>query len=153
MREVEVYFLINDRRTETILTFVNQMLSSPKSISEEFSFPLYDDIPEKVFDSLRDLLDFLETRENAMYSLYWEDEKGVDPRQVMAFYTEDGKVILGIVVDETKGFTWLEKLSKTFPIQFGLVTVESALPDQSSDFVDLCRNGNTPRIVDGRFFK
>ena len=150
MDEVEVYALCGARTREAVERFAARFGPAGAPAVDAFEYPQFDPAPARRFDSLASLLDFLESSPEAAYSLYWPAAAApAPPRPLMAFFTADGALVLGAVVDPTRAGRTLAALADEFGARFG--RTDALLPPESraSDFVAGCRRAVGTRLIDG----
>jgi hypothetical protein len=75
------------------------------------------------------------------HAIYWLNNQGADPKAAMVFYTNDGKMILGLSIeDESREQEWLAKLKSFSQSDQGCILYESPPPDNSEEFLKLTKN-------------
>ena len=150
MDEVEVYALCAARTRGAVERFAARFGPAGAPAVDAFEYPQFDPAPTRRFDSLASLLDFLESSPDVAYSLYWPAaDAPAPPRPLMAFFTADGALVLGAVVDPTRAGRTLAALADEFGARFG--RADALLPPESraSEFVAGCRRAIGTRLIDG----
>jgi hypothetical protein len=152
MKLFEVYALVGDRTRLTIELFQRHFAVSIRKCASEYEFPLYSDRPEVICHDDRAILERLERSRFADYQLYWdviEPVSAFNAAQLIAVYTGDGSVILGVVAPEQQATAILKELREKFGAEWGMVTGEWCPPDRDAEFQERCVNACSPRIVAG----
>ncbi len=148
MNEIEVYVLCKKRSKSVLDKFLNRFLPKRKEAAEEYSYPQYDENPEKVYKNLSDLLKIIEKETFADYSLYWNNITNCAPFTAMVFFTSDGGMIAGLAVNEEDGRLYLEQLRDFWNADYGYTIFESVPPDNAADFIKLCQNSQYLKLVE-----
>lgn len=144
----DCYYLVDNRTTAYICNFVNSYMSQNEETTDEYPFPIYTHEVEITFSDLNQLMGHLEKNETSIYSIYWRNSDKISLiRFCMAFYTDDGKVILGVSL---KGqYRENEKITPVFNeirnylnTDICCITNEEAPPSNSKEFIDFCKERN-----------
>ena len=108
-------------------------------MSEDYSVPRFSEDPERVFQTEREILRYLEEHPQEPYGLYFNDADPGSARQAMVFYTVDGMTIFGLADDSPDHMARLHELAAFIGAEHSLSGWEQPPPDSSSEFVELCR--------------
>ncbi|MFY1827066.1 hypothetical protein ACN47A_14185 [Myxococcus fulvus] len=85
------------------------------------------------------MLKYLEARADEPYGLYWSQADGLAPRQAMAFYTRDGKVILGLADLPERAPELLQELARFAGSCHALLGWEQRPPETAREFIEWCQ--------------
>lgn len=138
MELLEIYVLCRDRSKKQALDFLDEFLPKRRALAENFPFPEYVDDPEVVFQAPETLISLLEERRDESYALYWQNQADGPVHQAMIFFTEDGGMMVGVVVDESDSKFWLQRLGKAVSGTYGYVNFESPPPGNTEEFKAVC---------------
>jgi len=147
---IDCYFLIDGRNSDLVKIFLKKYLPVNKESAEDYPIPLFSDHPVKIFDSVNDLLMYLENNKDCKYSIYWHtDKKKSDIEHVMVFYTDDGKMIFGTSISgnnpmEINNLKIFRDIRSFLNSEIGCMTVEEPPPFNSSEFVEFAKNRYSP---------
>ncbi len=148
MNEIEVYVLCKKRSTSLLEKFLNRFLPNRKEAAEDYSYPQYDENPEKIYSNISDLLKKLEMETLVDYSIYWNNITNCPPFTGMFFFTLDGGMIAGLAVDEKDAQIYLEKMRDFLDADYGYAIFESVPPNNTTDFIRISKNSQYLRLVD-----
>jgi hypothetical protein len=142
---LDLYFLVDNRKTSTIRDFFNNYAFIKKELADEYPIPQFSDFIYQTFYSDNHLLKYLEGRVDCDYIIYWQNlNERSDIYQFMVQYTNDGKMIVGITVkgtepSDTKVTSTFKEMKDYFNAYFGCITSEEAPPETSEAFKQFCR--------------
>jgi hypothetical protein len=152
MEIVLVYALVGDRTRSAIERFQRHFAVTIRSCAAEYEFPQYADRPEITYRNDWAILNRLEQNRFATYLLYWDVVERVvnfNAEQLIAVYTGDGSVILGVAAPEFQATPILRELQEKFGSAWGMATGEECPSDRDAEFQERCVNACSPRIVAG----
>lgn len=151
MNQRELYILC-PRTMPIINMFFKLFLPNWEKLAEEYEVPQYADNPEIVFENPDEIISYLIKNHEYDYSMYFQNKKNEEPEQGMLFFTNDGYLIIGIVV-RSDYINWFKKLKNTFDASFGYLTLEEVPPNSSFDFKRISESTITHRLVNGSIIK
>ncbi|MEZ5987332.1 MAG: hypothetical protein R3B94_15405 [Hyphomonas sp.] len=132
----EVYALSTRRAAIDVQKFLDDFLPHRRELAGEYPVPQYSEKPNYVFSYVGDLLSFLESHQTDSYSVYWEATDSVSPiEQAMAFFTTDGYLIYGVVVDEALAAEYSRTLKVYLGAAVGVIDEEHVPPDTGAEFI------------------
>ncbi|TCP25150.1 hypothetical protein EV195_104183 [Tenacibaculum skagerrakense] len=144
---VDCYFLMDSRDKNIVKNFVEHISNETEITCDDFLVANGKLIIEDVFI----LMKYLEQNENEVQYLYWRNKNEKSPyKYIMAFYTDDGKIIFGVSMEGNSPLdSTLERLSlriKSYlKSSIGCMTVEEMPPANSSEFLEFCKQRYTLR--------
>ncbi len=150
MNGVEVYALADGRGRSVVERFLQRFGPVDAPLPPPYPYPQFDASPSHAFGSLDALLAFLAATPEASYALYWSAAGSpVWPRPLMAFFTADGGLVLGTVVDPSAVAATLTAFAEAIGARHG--RTDTMLPPESTSamFVHGCRSCAGPRLIDG----
>ena len=92
----DCYVLTNNRSKNFIYSFLNKFLPNREESDDEYEIPQYSSSPTKIFKSAKELIDYLEQNTKEVHTIYWSNKFDSDIQGGMCFFTNDGKIILGL---------------------------------------------------------
>lgn len=149
MERREVYVLCESRSRACAEPFLNAFLPQRSPADEDYPFPQYEDQPEVVYERPEEIMQRMEAAPDARYALYWRNLVAEGPEMAMLFYTRDGALMAGLVVDEPEVQATLQALSRQVQGRFGYITSESCPPETREEFIDLCRDSTEINLFAG----
>lgn len=147
---IDCYFLIDNRNTDLVNTFLKKYLPINKESASEYSVPLFSDNPTNFFSDINDVLMYLEHDGNCEYSIYWHSiESNSVIKHAMVHYTDDGKMIFGISITgndpmDYKIVPLFHEIKNSFKSHLGCITVEEPPPSNSIEFIEFAQNRYIP---------
>lgn len=147
---VESYYLLNNRDSKGILSFLEKKSVKKIELAEDYPVPQYSDIIEQTFYSDEELMFFLESNPSYDYNIYWENEnKESIIKQFSVHFTDDGKVIFGVAIkgselnseDSIKLFI---EVKKYLNCSIACITSDESPPTNSIEFIDFCNGRYKP---------
>lgn len=112
---------------------MNNFLPQRIESADEYEFPQYSSKTEIEFESVDDLMNYLESDKNSEYNLYWRSTDDSNPnKHGMLFYTKDEAMIFGISRDADIGY----------------ITYEDTPTDTYNEFIEKVnelKNNTTPQ--------
>ena len=145
----EIYALSKYRSKKILNIFLDEFLPKRVELSENYSYPEYEESPEEVFAGLDSIIDKLIADKNSEYSLYWGNSTDSEVKNAMVFFLSDGGMIVGLAVDAEKSEAMMEHLARVVNARYGYEELEGFLPESTLEFINLCESANTRRIIDG----
>ncbi len=153
----DIYIAVKTRYKQKGIDFLNHFLSQREESADEYEFPQYTSKTEIEFDSVDDLMNYLETDKNAEYNLYWRSTDNSNPnKHGMLFYTKDEAIIFGISRDADIGGNsntenedeCLNLMKEYFQTDIGYITYEDTPSDSYNEFIEKVnelKNNSTPQ--------
>jgi hypothetical protein len=147
---IESYYLLNNRESKEILSFIEKNSVKKIELAEEYPVPQYSDIIEKTFSSDEELMSFLESNPSCDYNIYWENENRDSMiKQFSAHFTDDGKVIFGVAIkgdelDSEDSVNLFKEVKKYLKCSTACITSDESPPTNSIEFVDFCNERFKP---------
>ncbi|MBP7477781.1 MAG: hypothetical protein KA797_04600 [Chitinophagales bacterium] len=153
----DIYVAVKTRSKQKGNDFLNHFLPQRAESSDEYEFPQYSSKTEIKFDSVDDLMNYLETAKNAEYNLYWRSTDDSNPnKHGMLFYTKDDAMIFGISRDADIGGNsntenedeCLTLMKEYFETDMGYITYEDTPTDTYNEFIEKVNqlnNNTTPQ--------
>lgn len=136
----EVLAVGRTRSAEYVLEFLDRFLPDRTSSTDEFSMPELEDDPEVTFDSDVDALGYLASKDEETYALYWNARDQSGPvGQAMAYFLEDGHVLLGLAVRQQQAEDYLGLLAAHTGSEHTTFGSEQRPGDTLQEFVENCR--------------
>lgn len=125
----DCYVLCENRNEKFISEFLNFFISEREESSDEYGFPQYDTNAELYFENVEKLIRHLIINNTSEYSIYWRNKKKDKLRGAMLFFTEDGKLIIGLYCDTLKNDSkieanYLAQLKEFSKSKFGYIAYE-----------------------------
>jgi len=142
----DIYVAVKTRSRKEGIDFLNHFLPQRVESADEYEFPQYSGKTEIKFDSVEDLMSYLETEKTSEYDLYWRNTDESSPnKHGMLFYTKDEAMIFGISRDadigghlNTENEDQCIKLMKAyFKTKIGYITYEDTPTDTYYEFVEI----------------
>jgi hypothetical protein len=142
----DIYVAVRTRSKQKATAFLNHFLPQRIESAGEYEYPQYSRETEKEFDTVEELLSYLETEKSAAYNLYWRSTDETNPnKHGMLFFTKDGALIFGISRDayleedlNTRNEDeCLELMKGYFQTDLGYITYEGVPPDTYREFVEI----------------
>lgn len=152
MSVFEIYVLCKERNSSVVRSFLNEFIPNRSEVAEDYPFPELVDNPEVIYNETESLMSRLDLELSEGYSIYWNNEIRNDIIQAMVFYTEDGHMIAGLVVNGDRK-DWLSKLSNHVNGSYGYITQEEAPPETKEEFITMCSNSNDFKLINGSLIK
>ena len=141
----DIYIAVKTRYKQKGIDFLNHFLPQREESADEYEFPQYSSKKEIEFDSVDDLMIYLETDKNAEYNLYWRSIDDSNPnKHGMLFYTKDEAIIFGISRDADIGGNLntenedecLKLMKEYFQTDIGYITYEDTPTDTYNEFIE-----------------
>ncbi|MDB5349489.1 MAG: hypothetical protein JWN86_736 [Planctomycetota bacterium] len=129
----DVYALAPDRSASLIRRFLDQFAPLREETAEGYEMPRFAESPDRLFGRAEELVDHLAAHPSEPYSVYWRNLGG-GPPFVMAFFTTDGAVILGLSCVEHESAEWLSRLRVFAGPGPHCTLFEQAPPDSAAEF-------------------
>lgn len=134
----DIYVLVDDRKVELIQDFLEHFIPDHREMADEYEIPQYADHPDMLFHKAIELMKHCEGHTDVPHAIYWFNNQKEDPKDAMVFYTDDGKMILGLSIeDEQRDQEWLEKLKAFSKSDRGCILIENPPPENSKEFMKL----------------
>ncbi|GAB5530468.1 MAG: hypothetical protein Roseis3KO_22450 [Roseivirga sp.] len=153
----DIYIAVKTRSKQMGIDFLNHFLPQRAESTDEYEFPQYSSKTEIEFDSIDDLMNYLETEESSGYNLYWRSTNESNPnKHGMLFYTKDEAMIFGISRDADSDGNLnthnedecLHLMKEYFRTDIGFITYEDTPTDTYKEFVEKVsklKNNSTPQ--------
>ncbi len=149
MELIEIYVLCKERSRALGEGFLNHFLPHREAIADDYPFPELVDEPEIVFSNVFDLMDKLDKNPNEGYSIYWNNKESKPLKQAMLFYTEDGHMIAGLVIEKHIQKDYFINLTNYVEGNYGYTSIDQAPPVFKNEFISNCKNYVGLRVVEG----
>jgi hypothetical protein len=133
----DTYVLTFDRSATLIVRFLERFARCREEVAEVYEVPQYSDSPTHRFHRAADLVEYLAGCPSEPHAVYWRN-LGQGPAITMAFFTNDGAVILGLFCAEDEAETWLTELRKFAGPGPGCILFEQPPPVSAAEFRALC---------------
>lgn len=96
----DIYLIKKSRSFDLAIDFLNHFVPNRKESSDEYTIPQYDDKPKFEFDSVKEIMLFLEKNIFYYQGIYWQNiEDSNLNKHAMIFYLEDGYTVFGISIE------------------------------------------------------
>lgn len=147
---VDCYFLVESRKPEIILHFLDNFLPENSESTDEYGIPIYSDSPNIIFNNASVLLKYLFEHNDIKYSIYWKNQiPDVPIQHGMVFHTDDGNMIVGISVIgndplQDQVLKIYDSLGEFLGSKIGCLTVEEAPPHNSKEFIEFAKERFQP---------
>jgi hypothetical protein len=129
----DVYALAPKRTAHEVERFLDRFAPKREAMADEYEVPRYSDNPVVVFRRDADLVAYCVTHPCEPHSMYWRRLGDGDPARVMAFFTPDEGLILGLsVVAESD--QWLVELLAFAGSDVGCMLFEDPPPNTAKEF-------------------
>ena len=151
MDATEIYVLCRNRSKAIADVFLEAFGKSRTQVAVDYPYPEFADEPQITFDNPSALLEQLEADPTSSYSVYWDCHATDEPRQVMLFFTSEGRMIVGVGGPRGSIEDELQKISSLVRGEFAYVTSGSCPPDSSKEFAEIAIASSLPSVVEGRF--
>lgn len=135
----EYYALSTERTRERVFGFLDKYMPQREQVTTEYFIPELSDNPKYEFCSDVELIEYLIENQNEPYGIYWNEKCSDSYNQVMAFFTCDGNVILGLALSGQDDLSTLTKLANEVDAQFACIGSEEPPPESSIEFVEMCK--------------
>jgi len=148
----DIYIAVKTRSKKEGIEFLNQFLPLRAESADEYEFPQYSKETEREFETVENLMTFLEKNNQAEYNLYWKNLDESNPnKHGMLFYTKDNAIIFGISRDaeigghsDTRNEDECLKLMKEyFKTNIGYITYEDTPTETYREFIDMANGLNS----------
>ena len=146
----DCYCLVASRDATIGIAFLDKFLPDREASAVDYPVPRYVDAPQHVFTDPGELMLFLAKKLNEKYSIYW---RNIDSTNVfghgMLFYTDDGKMIVGVSVagnypEDALVIRCYKEVKKFLNSEMGCITIEEPPPLNAIEFKDFCSNRYIP---------
>jgi hypothetical protein len=143
---IDCYFLIDFRNRKVVNDFLDEFIPDREETCDDYIVSSNSNI----FDCADELMGFLEQSVNEDKTIYWENRNKMNViKFAMAFFTDDGKIILGVSM---KGKSPRDILiqEKYFEVKtylkasVGCITIEEVAPTNSLEFIEFCEDRYSP---------
>ena len=141
----DIYVAVKTRSKKLGIEFLNQFLPKRAESADEYQLPQYSMISEREFDTVDELMTFLEKNQTVEYNLYWRATDELNPnKHGMLFYTKDKAMIFGISRDAETD-EWLNTknedeclnlMKEYFQTNIGYITYEDTPTNTYDEFVN-----------------
>lgn len=135
----DIYALAPRRTTDVVRQFLARFAPEREEMTENYEVPQYETAAVLSFDSADALIDDLASNRTVPYSIYWKNTGSDGPAFVMAFFTTDEALILGLSCVEEDSLRWLDALTDFAGTSAACVLFEQPPPDSAAEFLRLCR--------------
>jgi hypothetical protein len=137
----DIYVLVGNRNVKFVQNFLEYFVPDHREMADEYEIPQYSDSPDILFFKATELMRYCEEHTEVPHAIYWFNNQNEDPEDAMVFYTIDGKMILGLSIeDESREQEWLIKLKNFSQSDQGCILYESPPPDNSEEFLKLTKS-------------
>ena len=137
----DIYVLVDNRDIKFIQDFIEHFIPDNREMADEYEIPQYSDSPDFLFTKAIELMRYCEKHEEVSHAIYWFNNLDEDPKDAMVFYTDDGKMILGLSIeDESREQEWLVKLKSFSKSDQGCILYENPPPESSKEFLKLTKS-------------
>ena len=133
----DIYVLCDSRSHEKIVKFLEKFLPNNIEDADMYYIPYLSENPEISFEKLNEFMQYMENATDKPNAIYWRNsQKEGDPRFAMVFYTDDGKMILGLSLNESdREEEVLEKIQRFVNSNYGYITFGDIPPTNSDAFI------------------
>jgi hypothetical protein len=140
----DIYVAVKTRSKSKALAFLDHFLPMREETANEYEYPQYSDSSSQMFDTVDQLMDFLEQSKKSKYNLYWHNIDSSKPNQhCMLFYTKDEALVFGIsreadIEDRTNTRNeeeCLDLMLTFFQTDIGYITYEDLPADSFEEFL------------------
>lgn len=151
----DCYVLSENRNTKFIIDFLNQFVPNRINTTEGYAIPHYAGNEVITFKKDANLIEYLVENKTVTYSFYWENNKNSEITHAMCFFTNDGKIILGLSTKTKFPNTEIEdnimkKMKEFISNEYFLITYEEPAPLNSLEFIELIHERNKEKVY--KFF-
>ena len=129
----DVYALAPGRSASLIRRFLDHFAPLREEAAESYEVPRYAERPDHLFGRAEELVDHLVANTSEPHGVYWRN-LGDGPPFVMAFFTTDGAVILGLSSVEQESASWLSRLRSFVGPSPHCTLFEQPPPDSAAEF-------------------
>ncbi len=134
----DLYVLVNSRSKKIIESFLNNFIPNREESADEYEIPQYSENPDFIFKKDCELMDYCENNNNINHTIYWRNKENIVPKYAMVFYTIDGKMILGLSIEDEKlEQYYLLNMKQFLKSDCGCIAYETPAPNNSNDFVKM----------------
>jgi hypothetical protein len=133
----DIYILTDNRSPDIIERFIKAFLPNGKEAAEDYVVPyLTSDNPKYIFDTTQEIISYCCNNPYEEQAIYWNNPSHTEqPHSAMIFFTNDGKLLLGLSTnDEDLAVEYLNKLKDFSKSQIGYITIEEPPALNSEEF-------------------
>jgi hypothetical protein len=143
----DCYVLCENRDEKFIIEFLNFFIPEREESSDEYEYPQYDTNSKLYFENVDKLIKHLIINNTSEYSIYWRNKKKDKLRGAMLFFTEDGKLIIGLYCDTLKNDSKIEddyliQLKEFSKSKFGYIAYEEITEMNTYGFMKMVEKDN-----------
>lgn len=135
-------YVITDQRIQVFInSFLDKFIPHREETADEYEIPQYSDKPTIIYKKAEDLIDYMVSNKNEPHTIYWRNLQRSNLKGAMCFFTNDGKLILGLsckTLDSDKSIErkYLEELREFCSTNDGYIAYEDPAPDNTAEFMD-----------------
>ncbi len=132
----DIYVLTESRTAEVVQSFLDTFLPKREEQADEYELPLNADNPVAILQSAQEVIDHCVAHPFEKHAIYWRNTVEAEPIIAMIFFTDDGKLILGLSVDdESLEREFFQRLKRFAQSETGYITYENPPPLNSEEFL------------------
>lgn len=149
---IDCYWLVDTRNIKKGEYFLDYYLPSRIESSDDYPIPQFSDVPDIIFTSISDILNYLNSHPMEEYILYWRNLDTTNfIRHGMLFFTDDKKMIFGISVEapspqDKKVQDKFLEIMTFLKASIGCITIEEVAPTNSFEFINFCKSRYSPVV-------
>jgi hypothetical protein len=129
----DTYVLAPERSAALVARFLDHFAPRREEAAVDYSVPQFADVPARHFGRAEELVEYLVGHPSEPHGVYWRN-LGDGPPFVMAFFTSDGAVILGLSCVEPEAPAWLSRLRAFAGPGPHCTLFEQPPPDSAAEF-------------------
>lgn len=147
---IDSYYLISKRDINAFYELISKYSNKIKVIGDEFLLPQFSDSYKFIYNSVEELIFYLDSNPNVDYIIYWANQAdNSEFKQFTLQYTDDGKMIIGISIvgrepDSKRSIEIFKEVRNHLNSQQGCITVEEPPPNNSIEFAKFCNERFKP---------
>jgi len=143
----DCYVLCEHRNEKFIMEFLNFFLPEREESAGEYEYPQYDSQTGQYFENVEKLITFLTINTKSDYSIYWRNKNKDNLKGAMLFFTENGKLIIGLYCDTLRDDSRIEdhyliRLKEFSKSKFGYITYEQIPEIDTDKFIQIAEGSN-----------
>lgn len=143
---VDCYCFVDSRKKKLVDDFLDKFLPRREDTIQDFVV----NKKSTIIEGSDELMFFLEQNLSEEKTIYWKNtDENSTYMYAMAFFTDDGKLIIGVSIsgrfpDEKLVVDSFFEIKEYLNSTIGCITVEEAAPTNSQEFIEFCNNRYVP---------
>lgn len=131
---VDIYAFCNRREFDIVNDFLRHFAVSHSENQSEYEYPWLAENPSQIFTNVFELMKELCKCKIQPYTIYWTNDREVEPYCVWIVFTQDENIFFGLGVNENNVQYWLNRIKRFLGTDYAYWSLEDPPPLIKEEF-------------------